>query len=120
MKSGIKSFIALIAILGFAQQANCGVFYRQNVGIIKIAASSSGNFLYVDPAVVATACAVSSAQTGSFGVLYIPNRDILATLLTAQSTGKQLRLLVVSDNVGPFSATYSVTTPCQIENIEVQ
>ena len=116
-----KLFLAIFAIsfFGMANQVYCSVLYKQNVDIKKIAASKDGSFLYIDPALIST-CAVSSAQTGTFGVLYITNHDVLATLLSAQTSGKQIRLLVASDNVGPFSPTYVATTTCQIEDIEVE
>jgi hypothetical protein len=109
----------VLSVFGMANHGYCSVIYKQNVDIKKIAASKDGSFLYIDPALIST-CAVSSAQTGTFGVLYITNHDVLAILLSAQVTGKKIRLLVASDNVGPFSPTYVATTTCQIEEIEIE
>jgi hypothetical protein len=100
--------------------------WQFNLPIDRIVTTTSHSFLLINDSGLYPTCKRGSGTAygwggqGPFGVIQIPNKDMLAQLLTAKSMGQSLRFAVVSLNAGTFEAPGMGSTTCQMRYAELQ
>lgn len=113
-------FVAGLMLAGMVQAENEWQF---NLPVDRIVTTPTHSFLLLSNASLYPTCKREPNQWGGqgpFGVIQIPNKEMLAQLLSAKAQGQSLRFAVVSFNAGTFEAPGMGSTTCQLRYSELQ